>query len=260
MKSKVYNGFVEHIRHFPVYHKFRYPVYVYGLDLDELADLDRRLPFFGYNRKRPTAVHDIDYLDERSGSIRDKLLKFLPEAVRSRVASVILITSARYFNYVFNPVCFHYCFDHTGNVIQVVVEVSNTYGERHIYVPDADPAGSLPDKRRYVAPKAFHVSPFNDMSGDYEFFCSAPSLSSNTIDVQINLIRDGKTVFEARLWGKGRELTRASHIRTILRHPFMPHLTMPRIIFEAMRLYYRKHLTWHDKPEPENPGTIRRKQ
>jgi DUF1365 family protein len=259
MRSRVYNGFVEHTRHLPVYNKFRYPVYVYGLDLDELADLDRQLPFFGYNRKRPTAIHDADYLNERPGSIRDKLLQFLPEALRVQVGRVILITSARYFNYVFNPVCFHYCFDHAGNVIQVVVEVSNTYGERHIYVPKADPAGSLPDTLRYTAPKAFHVSPFNDMSGEYVFFCSVPSTLSNTIDVKINLIREGKIVFEARLWGTGRELTRASHIRTILRHPFMPHLTMPRIIFEALRLYYRRHLTWHDKPEPKDPWTVRRK-
>ena len=29
---------------------FRYPVCFYVLDLDELPELDRRLPLFGYNR------------------------------------------------------------------------------------------------------------------------------------------------------------------------------------------------------------------
>ncbi len=257
MKSKIYKGFVEHTRHLPVYHRFRYPVYVYGVDLNELDLLDRRLPFFGYNRMRPASIHDADYLDDRPGTIREKLLRFLPDPVKGRVASVMLITSARYFNYVFNPVCFYYCFSGNGEVVQVVVEVSNTYGERHVYVPDTDNALSVSGKMRYGVQKAFHVSPFNDMKGRYEFSFSLPE---NEIDIQIKLVRDQAEIFEARLWGKGRELTRMGHIATLLRHPVMPHLTKPRIIFEALRLYYRKHLAWHEKPPPSDSMTIRYKR
>lgn len=254
MKSKIYKGFVEHTRHMPVYHQFRYPVYVYGIDLNELDLLDRRLPFFGYNRMRPASIHDADYLDDRPGTIREKLLGFLSDAVKKRVASVMLITSARYFNYVFNPVCFYYCFSDSGEVVQVVVEVSNTYGERHVYVPNKDNALSVSGKMRYGVQKAFHVSPFNDMQGRYEFSFSLPE---NELDIQIKLVRDHAEIFEARLWGKGRELTRMGHMAMLLRHPVMPHLTKPRIIFEALRLYYRKHLAWHEKPPPSDPMTIR---
>jgi DUF1365 family protein len=128
MKSKIYSGFVEHTRYQPTYHSFQYPVYMYGLDLDELEQLDKKLPFFGYNRMRPASIHDADYLDQQPGSLREKLFRFLPDPVKENVESVMLVTAARYFHYVFNPVSFYYCFDHLGEAIQVVVEVSNTFG------------------------------------------------------------------------------------------------------------------------------------
>ncbi len=261
MNSKIYTGFVEHTRHLPVYHHFQYPVYMYALDLDELARLDKKLPFFGYNRMRPASIRDADYLDERPGAIREKLLDFLPERQRARIASIMLITQARYFHYVFNPVCFYYCFDRSGEVVQVVVEVSNTYGERHVYLPETvrgAPGGtSALEIQQYTAFKAFHVSPFNSMAGRYEFFFAPPN---ETLDVQINLVRDGDKIFEARLRGSGHPLTGGGHLAVLFRHPVSPHLTMPRIIFEALRLYYRKHMPWHDKPAPSDPMTIRHKQ
>jgi DUF1365 family protein len=53
-----------------VRHEFKYPLYVYGFDLDELSHLDRSLPMFGYNRFRPMSLHDADYLDDRPGDIK----------------------------------------------------------------------------------------------------------------------------------------------------------------------------------------------
>ncbi|MFO7861244.1 MAG: DUF1365 domain-containing protein [Desulfosalsimonas sp.] len=258
MNSKIYTGFVEHTRHLPVYHHFQYPVYMYGIDIDELPLLDKKLLFFGYNRLRPATINDADYLDNRPGCIKEKLLELLPEADRAQVATVMLITSARYFHYIFNPVCFYYCFDRRGEVVCLAAEVSNTYGERHVYLPKPSaPDTSGPGIRQYTAEKAFHVSPFNNMSGRYDFFCTLPG---QTIDLAIHLVREGEKIFEARFQAKGRELTRAAHLGLLLRHPVMPHLTMPRIIFEAMRLYYRKHMPWHDKPAPSDPMTIRHKR
>ncbi len=258
MRSLIYTGFVEHTRHLPVCHHFRYPVYMYGIDINELALIDKKLPLFGYNRLRPTSINDADYLEDRPGGIRQKLLALLPEADRALVATVMLITAARYFNYVFNPVCFYYCFDCSGQMIQLVAEVSNTYGERHVYFPKPVPGKTSETAiQRYSAEKAFHVSPFNNMAGRYEFFCTPPG---QTIDVAIHLVREEEKIFEARFWGSGRELTGAAHLGVLLRHPVMAHLTMPRIIYEAMRLYYRKHMPWHDKPAQSDPMTIRHRR
>jgi len=77
MNAFLYNGLIEHHRHKPKDHQFRYPLYVYGFDLGDLPEMDRRLPFFGYNRFRPASIHDKDYLDSGPGTIREKLDRFL---------------------------------------------------------------------------------------------------------------------------------------------------------------------------------------
>ena len=44
MNSMIYRGKVTHARLSPVQHNFRYPVYFYAFDLDELPDLARNKP------------------------------------------------------------------------------------------------------------------------------------------------------------------------------------------------------------------------
>ena len=154
MNSKIYLGYVEHERYQPVSHTFRYPIYFYGLDLDELDHLDQKLFFFGYNRLRPASIHDSDYLDERPGSIKDKLLGILQKKDPSIiVSSIFMITSMRYLNYAFNPVSFYYCFDGNDQISAMVVEVNNTFGERHIYIPEKKIVTASPVRIRYTLQK-----------------------------------------------------------------------------------------------------------
>jgi DUF1365 family protein len=257
MKSRIFWGCIEHTRLQPVRHEFRYPLYVYGFDLDELSNLDENLWFFGYNRVRPVSLNDSDYLDARPESIKYKLLRFLDaNGLNEPVDSVILITSARYFNYVFNPVSFYYCFNEKKEVIRMVVEVNNTFGERHVYIPKKKRPDDTPDKLGpYYAVKEFHVSPFNNVDGEYEFYFSPVN---NNLDIAIRLIRDGTEVFHARLSGKPLTLTNANLLKLMLRHPVVPHLTKPRIFMEAARLYFQKHMKYHPKPVPVSPMTIKK--
>jgi cyclopropane-fatty-acyl-phospholipid synthase len=257
MKSQLFSGFVEHTRYHPVKHSFRYRIYCYGLDLDELDVLDRKNALFGYNRRRPAALFDADYLDDRPGRIREKLIRILDEnRPKTPLSSVFMITSARYLNYVFNPVSFYYCFDDARNVTAMVAEVNNTFGERHVYIPEkATNKGPSANEATYHARKAFHVSPFNNLEGEYTFHFPAPEKELN---IRIDLIRDSSTVFSARLWGTPVPLTAYNLFKMMIRHPMMPHLTKPRIFMEAARLYFSKHLSYHPKPEPASPMTIKR--
>ncbi len=265
MKSKIYSGFIEHTRFHPVLHTFNYPIYFYGLDLDELEQLDREFFFFGYNRLRPASIHDSDYLDDTPGSIKDKLLLMLQEKDPSiNISSIFMITSVRYLNYAFNPVSFYYCFDGNDQIAAMVVEVNNTFGERHIYIPQKTSRDSESGENIiYAAQKAFHVSPFNNMEGEYKFSFPTPKNKpenepENKIDIRIDLIRNKDKVFSANLWGKPHELTSFNLLKMMIRHPIVPHLTKPRIFMEAARLYFSKKLKYHDKPEPVSPMTIKR--
>jgi len=255
MSAYLYEGFIEHCRHKPREHRFRYPLYVYGFDLEDLPELDRRLPFFGHNRFRPAAVHDKDYLDAGPGSIREKLDRFLArEGFAEPVARVFLVTSPRYFNYVFNPVSFYWLFADDGRLIGNVAEVNNTFGEKHLYILRSPDRAGSGQTATYRADKAFHVSPFNRIEGTYEFFFAD---IARELDVRIGIRKENEVVFEAQLRGTPEPLTAASQLRMFLRHPIVPHLSMPRILYEAARLSFGKKLAYHDKPVPLSPMTIR---
>jgi DUF1365 family protein len=78
------------------------------IDIDELPKLDRKLSLFGYNNLRLTSFYDKDYLEQGTEGIRAKLTNLLAEQKMklSPEDTVYLVTSARFMNYPFNPVCF----------------------------------------------------------------------------------------------------------------------------------------------------------
>lgn len=259
MNSCIIKGVVEHARLKPVPHRFRYPVYLYCFDLDELESLDRRLPFFGYNRRRPVSLYDDRYLDSGSGSIKEKLYRYLKErGCHDSVRQVMLITSPSYFNRVFNPVSFYYCLAEDRRPVCIVAEVNNTFGDRHLYLLTKDeevsagPASGFPVE--YTAPKAFHVSPFNNMEGTYRFYISSPD---GKLSIKIHLMRDGDKVLSASLKGESIPLTQKNQLRTLVSRPVMPWKTVPRILREALRLFAGKKLPVFDRPVPKSSMTIR---
>lgn len=253
MNSVIYRGEVLHSRHTPIPHRFRYPLYFYGFDLDELPSLRNSTRLFGYNRRGIVSLHDRDYLDESPGTIHDKLRRLLARhGVADNPERVFLVTSARYLNYVFNPVSFYYCYGADGNLSCFLAEVNNTFRERHLYL--------LPYPRRTEsgfegeARKAFHVSPFNDMDGTYRFRFSTPRPA---LDVHVDIRRDERIVFESCLRGHAVPFQRDNLRTTLLRHPVGAALTFPRILAQAAVLYGRKKLRVYPKPPPSSEMTIR---
>jgi len=256
MRSMVYRSTVEHRRLHPKHHRLSYPLYVYALDVGELDRLDRQLPLFGYNRRRPVSLRDRDYLDGSDRPIREKLMEVVGARLPAdRIHQVILVTACRYLGYVFNPVSLYYCYDVQGRLLGNVAEVNNTFGERHVYVLAASNSGPNGYPVRYEADKAFHVSPFNQVEGRYHF---AFADIRRELDVHIDLHDRDRIILQARLRGKPTPLTPFHHLRVVLRHPLLPHLTIPRIYREAFRLRFKRGLVYHPKPVPRSPMTIRR--
>ncbi len=246
MNSRIYTGKVMHIRHSPVEHQFTYPLCFYAIDLDELDQLNRQIKGFGYNRWRPVSLHDRDYL-KGPGGLKERIAGLVD---LSGVDRIILVTVARFFTRVFNPVSFYYCLKKNGSPCAVVAEVNNTFKERHVYLLNAE--GKFPLECRHE--KQFHVSPFNPMDGEYEFTFSNPA---NHLRIEIRLVRGGEVIMEAALWGDGKELNTSNVWRTLSVRPFSAALTMPRILKQAAVLYFKKRLPVFKHPEPKNPMTIK---
>ena len=247
MKSRIYVGDVTHARLAPVGHSFGYPTWVVALDLDELERLGKALWLFGHNRPRPVALHDRDHLGAASGTLRAKLGEWLTNHGVATPRSIRLVTTPRVFGHAFNPVSFYLCEDEGGGLMALAAEVNNTFGEGHVYVL-GQPTASPPT----LEPKAFHVSPFFDLSGAYEFRVEA---AAETLDIRVNLRHGEETVFRSRLRGTARPFDDRTLLRLLLRHPLTHRLTLPRILRQAFALHYRKRLPIHTKPEPTHPAT-----
>jgi cyclopropane-fatty-acyl-phospholipid synthase len=255
MNSRIYLGEVTHARLAPVKHSFRYPVYFYAFDLDELPALASQNLLFGYNQLRPVAVHDKDYLLPGGESLRYKLETVLSQAgMTSQLGRVVLVTAARYFNYIFNPVSFFYCHDPVGRLACVVAQVNNTFGEMHLYLLDVAEAEIADGRLRFRADKQFHVSPFFPRQGHYEFRLTAPV---EAIDNTLQYHLEGQLALVARIYGQARPLTAGSLARTIVAHPVCAALTMPRILWQAAKLHWQRRLAVYEKPVPNSTMTIR---
>ncbi|MEE4608981.1 MAG: DUF1365 family protein, partial [Desulfobacteraceae bacterium] len=257
MFSRIYPALVVHERYHPVRHRLLYKIYVYGFDLSELADLDRRLPLFGHNRPRPVSLYDADHLDPTPGTIRDKLLKRLTAhgVPVEDIDRIVMVTSPRFLGHVFNPASFYFCLAASGRLLAVMAEVNNTYGEKHLYPLLAPTPEGLSFPARFQVDKAFHVSPFNTMEGEYRFRFGD---IGHALNVRIDLHRDGVHIMQARLKGKGLEMTTTNQLRVLRRHPITPWLTLARIYRQAFVLYFKRKLAFHDKPVPLSPMTVRR--
>lgn len=255
MNSLIYQGEVSHARLTPVSHSFRYPVYFYAFDLDELPQLARQIPLFGYNRLRPVAIHDRDYLRPGAEPLREKVEEVLRGAgIAPPPRRVVLVTAARYFNYVFNPISFFYCYDAAERLCCVLAQVNNTFGEMHLYLLTESLPGATDQQLQFQSAKQFHVSPFFDRQGDYRFQLSQPAAR---LDNQIHYHQAQQLVLIARLQGQARPLTSSNLLRTILNHPLSAALTMPRILWQAARLYWQRRLPVYTKPVPDHAMTIR---
>jgi DUF1365 family protein len=75
----------------------------------------------------------------------------------------------RSLGYAFNPISVFWCFDDAGEQAGVVLEVHNTYGDRHAYLVHPDEQG------RARTEKAMYVSPFHGVDGTYDIAVPIPT-------------------------------------------------------------------------------------
>jgi len=229
---------VTHSRRTPLTHSFAYRYYQWLVDLDDLPHLRFPLSLFGRFAAR-------DHFDGGSlgGGIRGDLGRFLAHrgvALQSD-DRVIMLAHARVLGYAFNPMGAFWCLSADGGVRAVVIEVHNTFRERHAYVLHPDDLG-----RASVA-KEFYVSPFNDTSGIYRMHIQ---LRPDAVGVAIRLDRDGARVLDASVLGTPIVATRRNLLATIARHGLMPQRTTLLIRVHGIYLWLRRLPTM---PRPRHP-------
>jgi DUF1365 family protein len=243
MNSALYTGTVMHARTTPKANVFRYRVCCYLLDLDELPALDRRVRFFGWNRRSIVSLHDRDHLDVRAYLARHGIT----------ADRILLLTNLRVLGYVFNPVSFFYCYA-GGELVCIVAEVSNTFGERLPYLLSRDNRVEGERRLSYRHEKQLHVSPFFGLDQTYQWWFSEPG---ETVSVRIDVLEDGARPFLATLTGRREPLTSRTLARALVRFPLMPLQVIGLIHLQAARLWLKRVPFFRKPPFIPGEGSVR---
>lgn len=240
---QIASGEVRHKRLTPAVHAFRYSAMFVRLAADAFEG--RRFGNFivGVNRPALMSVRLRDHGDG-SGSL-DWLRQMLAEAGLPTATRIWLQAFPRVLGYGFRPVSFWYCHGAGQRPFAIVAEVHNTFGERHCYLL-ADPAhAALRNGAPLECIKAFHVSPFNSVSGRYRFrFIERGDQSCARIDLEDG----GRTVLETSISGRLVPLTTGAALLRLLRHPAFTLGVIARIHWQALRLWLRR-VPYFGKPD-----------
>ena len=225
-------GVVRHRRLRPVTHAFAYPACFLLLPLRTLRNTPS--PALARNRFGALAFHDRDH-----GDGRDDCLAWLDELLATEgvdaPGEVWLHCYPRVLGYAFKPVSFWYCERNDGSLAAIVVEVNNTFGERHCYLLDGPDLGY---GRELVARKVFHVSPFCALEGRYRFrFLRS---AQRRIVVRIAHDDDAGPLLVTSVSGELTPLTTQRTRAAVAKMPWMSLAVIARIHWQALRLWLKR--------------------
>ena len=186
VSTGVFETTIRHTRRTPFQRSFTHRSHTWLVDLDDLPD-HRPL---GFARGTFEAR---DHLGTPDLSIRDNVTAFLRRHGVEADGRILMAAQPRAFGYCFNPISVFWCFSAAGAPVATVVEVHNTYGDRHAYLVHPDEQG------RARTDKAMYVSPFHGTDGHYELAVPVPS---QRLQIAVTLHSDDGAVFSASLDGQ----------------------------------------------------------
>jgi uncharacterized protein len=261
MESRLFECQVLHARFSPRAHRFKYRIFLFALDLDELDQLHTQLRFFSRGRRNLYSFRDADFLPtDPTGAIPADSGRTLKARVLAHLAThcvptppdarVLLITLPRVAGYLFNPVSFYFIHDAAGRPLASIAEVTNTFREVKPFVlgPDCQAPGAPGSAAADVTfrrrgPKHFYVSPFSDVDVAFDFALRVPG---EKLHVQIDDYAAGERTLTSLLTGQARPLNDRTLAWFTLKYPLITLRVIALIHWHALRLYL-KRVPWFAK-------------
>ena len=183
----IYATTITHTRRTPFTRRFTHRSHTWVVDL---ADLPDHGPLGSFEAR--------DHLGDAGRTIRDNVDAFLADhGVTIDGGRVLMAAHPRAFGHCFNPISVFWCWDRQGRPAATVVEVHNTYGDRHAYLVHPDEHG------RATTPKQMYVSPFHGTDGHYELAVPVPD---DRLRLAITLRTDDGASFTASLVGRRTDI------------------------------------------------------
>ncbi len=251
LTSKLCLGTVGHRRFRPRQHALSYRVFSLLVDLDELDRLSSACRLLSINRPGIISWWERDHgLGSLTGLRRDIDDMVKQSGLGPRPASMSMLCFPRVLGYAFNPLTAYFCRDARGRLQTMVYEVNNTFGGRHFYVVAAGERHN--GTYFHAAKKAFYVSPFNNVEGDYAFRISGTG-DPTTIGVSLKV--DGKPLLTAHHTAKPVTLSDRALTAALTRMPLMTFKVIAGIHYEALRLWLKGLRTTKRPRLPATPSS-----
>ncbi len=249
MRSHLLEGKVRHRRAQPFTYRLEHDVWYAALDVDDLDAVDGRLRLFRRNRRSVAEFRDADHLREPASDVATGIRALLrSEGEAPDGWRITLVTSLRVLGYVFNPASFFLCRDEGATLRVVVVEVHNTFGDRHLYTLRPRSQARVTEGGPFVATMAkdFFVSPFISVDGHYAVHVRD---EEDGLRLAIDLRQADRSLLSTSLVLRRRPLTDRMLLRLLLRHPLVTQKTIGLIHWHALRLWLRgapffRHGAW----------------
>ena len=230
--SYIYTGTVIHKRLKPKIHTFNYKVFSLLIDLSEIDLLHKTLRLFSYNKFNIISFFNKDHGPRDGSSLKNWVVDNLKKNnIESNEIKIKLLCYPRIFGYVFNPLSVFYVYDKNSDLIAILYEVKNTFGEQHSYIFKTKKEQNL---IQHVCKKKFYVSPFIEMNCVYFFRLLKPG---NKISVIIDVQDSEGKILYASQDGVKSELNNNNLFKSYLKHPLMTFKIILAIHFEAFKLW-----------------------
>lgn len=244
--ARLWVGRTAHVREKPFRRAFTYRIAMIEIDIDRLEDASRLSRLFSINRFNAIAFHPEDHGERRTGALLRTWAeaRYAEAGVSLDGGAIRLVTFPRVLGVGFAPISIWYGHGPAGDLRGVIYEVHNTFGETHAYVCAFDKV-----ELRQGAKKAFFVSPFFDISGDYRFTLRQPDSGPDTRMELIveNTSAEGRSHI-ASLLARPRALSGSAIARWLIELPVSGLGVIFAIHWQALILFVRG-ARYHIKPQ-----------
>ncbi|MEO1552750.1 MAG: DUF1365 domain-containing protein [Pseudomonadota bacterium] len=245
---RLLKGHTVHQRSVPFTHRFKYDLGLIDVDIDRLDAACKFSPLFNVDATSLFSFNRRDHGARETADLRPWAeAEFRRAGIDVSDGVIRLITFPRHAFYKFAPISLWLSLARDGTLIGILYEVNNTFGETHVYVA-ATPDGS---RHQHATEKVFHVSPFFDISGAYQFTLKRTDKALNLV---VASMKDGKQTHVATISAKAFPATSANFLSLAFSKPFSSLGVTAAIHWQAFKLWI-KGAKYHSKPKQSSVRT-----
>lgn len=238
VELKIFIAKTMHKRLMPKVNQFVYGLYYLAIPLSKIDNLKLLSPLISFKSK--------DHAARDGENLRGWIDGILQQYDVREIDEVVLVAMPRIFGYVFNPVSFWLCLDKVGKLRAVLAEVNNTFGQTHSYLCTHTNGAEIVPTDIFAGEKLFHVSPFLQREGSYQFRFD---YREEKFGVWIDYYNAaGDKMLLTSLAGNFNPLTRRNMLIAFLRYPLVSFKVISLIHYQAVKLVM-KGIKYIPKPK-----------